>query len=133
VQDVVLNTLLYWAQRIMQRGGQLAEELLPSYTNLLELTVELPHDLRLHARPAALIVAIVGHFGTPVELDVGGTRCDASSILDVLVTVGSHPESRMFVFRGDEKPLRDIGLLFEHGLGEDGIDGLPSELGYLKS
>jgi hypothetical protein len=37
------------------------------------------------------------------------------------------------VFRGDEKPLRDIGLLFEHGLGEDGIDGLPPELGYLKS
>jgi phosphotransferase system HPr-like phosphotransfer protein len=133
VQDVVLNTLLYWAQRIMQRGGQLAEELLPAYTNLQELTVELPADLRLHARPAALIVAIVGHYGTPVELEVGGTRCDASSILDVLVTVGSHPESRTFVFRGDENPLRDIGLLFEHALGEDGIDGLPPELGYLKS
>jgi len=132
VQDVVLNTLLYWAARFMERGRQLAEELLPTYTNFQELTVELPEDLKLHARPAALIVAIVGRFGTPVELEVEGTRCDASSILEVLVTVGSHPENRRFVFRGDVNPLQHIGLLFQHGLGEDGVSRLPAELDYLK-
>jgi phosphotransferase system HPr (HPr) family protein len=131
VQDVVLNTLLYWANRLMQRGRGLAEELLPAYTNVQELTVDLPADTRLHARPAALIVQVVAHFGTPVEMEVAGKRCNAGSILEVLVAVGSNPDARQFVFRGDENPLRDIGILFEHELGESGLDGLPEGLGYL--
>jgi phosphotransferase system HPr (HPr) family protein len=132
VQDVLLNTLLYWANRLMQRGRHLAEELLPAYTNVQELTVDLSAETRLHARPAALIVQVVAHFGTPVEMEVAGKRCNAGSILEVLVAVGSHPEARQFVFRGDENPLRDIGLLFEHELGENGLEGLPDELSYLR-
>ena len=47
--------------------------------------------------------------------------------------VGSNPDERKFRFRGDENPLRDIGLLFQHGLGENGVEGLPDDLRYLKS
>lgn len=133
VQDLILNTLLYWADHFLQRGRGIAEDLLPSYTNVQELTVELPDCLKLHARPAALIVGIVSRYGTPVELEVQGKRCNAASILEVLVTVGSHPDARKFVFRGDENPLRDIGMLFEHGLGEAGIERLPGPLQYLKN
>jgi hypothetical protein len=133
VQEVTLNDLLFWANRFMQSGRSLAEDLLPSYTNVRELVVELDEDLQLHARPAALIVGIVGHYGTPVELELGRVTCNAGSILDLIVTVGSHPEARRFLFRGDEKPLRDIGLLFQHGLGEHGIDSLPDDLGYLRN
>jgi hypothetical protein len=68
-----------------------------------------------------------------VELEVQGRKCNAGSILEVLVTVGASPEARQFVFRGDENPLRDIGLLFEAGLGEHGIQRLPAELAYLRS
>ncbi len=132
VQDVVLNHLLHWADVFMQRGRTSAEALLRAYTNLQELVVELPDELKLHARPAALIVGIVNRYATPVELEVDGRRCNAGSILDVLVTVGSHPDARKYLFRGDENPLRDIGLLFEHGLGEHGIDSLPAELHYLR-
>jgi len=132
IQDVILNHLLYWADNLMQRGRTLAEELLPSYTNLQELQIEVPEDLKLHARPASLIVNIVGHHGTPVELEVMGTKCNAGSILELLVTVGAHPDATRFVFRGDEKPLRDIGRLFEAGLGERGIETLPEELDFLK-
>jgi phosphotransferase system HPr (HPr) family protein len=131
VQDIILNELLLWAELFMQRGRPLAEDLLPEYTNLQELVVELPDELKLHARPAALIVGIVNRYGTPVELEVDGQRCNAGSILEVLVAVGSHPEARKYVFRGDENPLRDIGLLFEHGLGERGLGDLPPELHYL--
>ena len=60
-------------------------------------------------------------------------RCNAASILELLVTVGSNPDEKSFVFRGDENPLRDIGLLFQCGLGEDGIDNLPSDLSYLRA
>jgi hypothetical protein len=133
VQDLILNHLLYWANAFMQRGRAMAEELLPSYTNVQELHVELPDNLRLHARPAALIVNIVGRYGTPVEMEVDGQRCNAGSILELLVTVGSHPDARRYVFRGDVHPLHDIGQLFEHGLGEDGIENLPGGLHYLKS
>lgn len=133
VQDVVLNHCLYWADLFMQRGKPIAERLLRAYTNVQELVVELSDDLKLHARPAALIVGIVNHYATPVELEVDGHKCNAGSILDVLVTVGSHSDARRYVFRGDENPLRDIGLLFKHGLGEDGIEALPEDLSYLRS
>ncbi len=133
VQDLILNHLLHWANQLMQHGRSMAEELLPSYINLQELQVDLPENLKLHARPAALIVNIVTRHGTPVEMIVAGYRCNAGSILDLLVAVGSNPDARRYVFRGDVHPLRDIGVLFESGLGEDGIENLPASLHYLKS
>lgn len=132
VEDVVLNRLLYWATQSMLHGRSIAEALLPAYTNVQELEVELADDLKLHARPASLIVRIVGRYGTPVELSVGGQTCSAGSILELLVTVGSHPDARLFTFRGDENPLRDIALLFQHGLGEQGLAVLPEALAYLR-
>ena len=48
-----------------------------------------------------------------------------------MIAVGSHPDSRKYVFRGDENPLRDIRELFESGLGETGLSKLPKTLGYL--
>ncbi len=132
VQDYVLNHLLYWANEFMQRGRALAEEILPAYINMQELDIELADDVKLHARPAALIVSIVGKYGTPVELEVNGHRCNAGSILELLVAIGSNPEARRFRFRGDIAPLRDIARLFEVGLGEGGIEKLPEELQYLR-
>lgn len=133
VHDVTLNALLYWADRFMQLGRELAEELLPSYTNVQLLEVEVAEGITLHARPVSLIVAIVNHYGTPVEMEVAGKTCHAGSILELMIAVGSHPEERCFVFRGDEHPLRDIRMLFEGGLGERGIDALPDGLSYLRA
>ncbi|MBM3977477.1 MAG: HPr family phosphocarrier protein [Planctomycetes bacterium] len=133
VQDMILNHLLFWADLFMQSGRPVAEAVLPQYTNAQELTVELGEELELHARPASLIVGIVNHYGTPVEMEVAGRRCNAASILELLVTVGSHPGEKRYVFRGDEKPLADIATLFRYGLGEMGIDQLPSQLAYLRS
>lgn len=132
VQDIILNDLLFWASRYIQSGADTARSLLPSYTNVLSLEVRLPEHVSLHARPVALIVGIVNRFGTPVEMEVGGLVANASSILKMLMLVGSNPEERAFIFRGDERPLRDIRLLFEHGLGEKGLDALPPELDYLR-
>lgn len=132
VQDAILNVLLYWADFFLRRGRSVAEELLPAYTDVQELSIDLDGDIKLHARPAALIVGIVGHYGTPVELDVGGKRCNAASILEVLVTVGTYAEVRRYIFRGDIRPLTDIKLLFESGLGERGLESLPPPLSYLK-
>lgn len=132
VREQTLNHLLYWASIILKRGRPLAEDLLPSYTDLQVLEVELPPNVSMHARPAALIVSIVNHFGTPVEMEVEGVRCNAASILELLVAVGSHPNAKRFVFHGDIKPLSDIKLLFEYAVGENGIDRLPAQLAYLR-
>jgi phosphotransferase system HPr-like phosphotransfer protein len=132
VQAIILNDLLFWANRYIQSGADTARSLLPSYTNVLSLELCLPEQASLHARPVALIVGIVNRYGTPVEMEVGGLVANASSILKMLMLVGSNAEERAFIFRGDERPLRDIELLFEHGLGEKGLDALPSELAYLR-
>jgi phosphotransferase system HPr (HPr) family protein len=132
VQGIVLNDLLHWADRFLQTGAPLAEALLPAYSNLQRLEVEIPDHVTLHARPAALIVGIVNRHGTPVEMELCGQRCNAGSILELLVAVGSSPGEKRFVFHGDERPLRDIRLLFEHRLGERGISSLPEALDYLR-
>ncbi len=117
----------------VRRGRKLAEDLVPTYTDVRELVLTLPEDVTLHARPCALIVGIVNHHATPVQMLVDGRACNAGSILDLMVAVGSHPDALKFAFRGDVKPLRDIELLFRAGLGERGIDALPDELAYLRS
>ncbi|MBL8863610.1 MAG: HPr family phosphocarrier protein [Planctomycetes bacterium] len=131
-QDITLNHLLVHAGVYLRRGRAIAEDLLPSYTNVQEIEVVLRDDLMLHARPAALIVGVVQRYGTPVEFEADGHRCNAGSILEMMVTAGSVPDARRFRFRGDERPLSDISLLFAHGLGEDGLDRLPGELAYLR-
>ena len=67
-----------------------------------------------------------------MELEVGGRVFNAASILDMMVTVGSNPDARRLLFRGDENPLRDIDMLFRSGLGEEGLDKLPPALAYLR-
>jgi len=132
VERITLNCFLLFAHDILHNGVRLAEDLLPEYTNFQELKVELSEELSLHARPAALVVGIVNHYGTPVQMELADQQCNAGSILELLVAVGSQPDTRRFVFRGDARPLHDIGLLFEHGLGEEGLEALPPELDYLR-
>jgi hypothetical protein len=131
VERVVVEDLLGPARELLHGGRRLAEDLLPLYSRVRELEVELLDGVAFHARPAALIFGIVQHHGLPVELELGGRTCNAGSILEMLLAVGSAPEARRFVFRGDERPLRDIQTLFESGLGEQS-QPLPSSLGYLR-
>lgn len=133
VRDVTLNHVLYWASTFMRRGRPVAEDLLPAYTDVQELEVVLPDHLYLHARPCALLVGIVNRYATPVVMEIGGARSNAGSILELMVAVGSHPDARRFKFRGDVNPLRDIKLLFESELGENGIESLPEGLAYLRA
>jgi phosphotransferase system HPr (HPr) family protein len=116
----------------VNQGRVIARTLLSRYTKVLEKRLTLPHNTILHARPASLIVGIVNRYGTPVSMKIAGVRCDASSIMQVMMAIGNHPKEREVVFRGDQKPLRDLEVLFQHNLGEDGLEKLPEELGYLR-
>lgn len=132
VRLVTLERLLVWARLFLAAGRDLAEGLLPSYTRLGSLEVDLPDGVSLHARPVSLIVGVVNHHGTPVELQIADHRCNAGSILELMVAVGSNPEVRRLTFHGDERPLRDLELLVQAGCGEQGLELLPPELAYLR-
>ena len=132
VLEKVINFGLFFADRILRRGKRLADGLLPNYTNIQTVEVAIPEGRYLHARPASLIVSIVNHYGTPVEMAIEGSKCNAASIMQVMILAGTHAGARRFQFQGDEHPLKDIKLLFESGLGEKGPDALPEELSYLR-
>ncbi len=121
------------ALRYIGHGKEIAKALLSEYTNVLEYDLQVPEGKMLHARPASLIVGIVNHHGTPVSLKIGGESCDASSMIQVMMTLGSNSGAREVAFRGDEKPLDHLKMLFENNLGEDGLDSLPDDLAYLGS
>lgn len=132
VRNVTLNRLLVQAWRFVSEAAELATQVVPSYTTASEAVLKIDEGVVLHARPASLVVAIVQHHGTPVELEVAGQACNAGSILELMVAIGSNPEAREFTVRGDERPLRDLVALFAAGLGERGLDQLPDALSYLR-
>ena len=130
---MTLNRLLVHAHRFLGEASVIATELVPSYTTASEAVLRMDDGISLHARPASLVVAIVQHHGTPVQLEVCGQECNAGSILELMVAIGSHPEAREFTVRGDERPLRDLVALFAADLGERGLETLPDALAYLRT
>jgi len=124
---------LFHAVRFLERGRPFAEAVLPQYTKMQTYQAVLPEGVYLHARPASLIVSVVNHYGTPVEMEIGGKRCNAGSILQVMILAGSNAGARQVLFHGDERPLRDLRRLFDLRLGEGGLKDLPDELGYLRN
>ena len=123
----VANTVLCAAES--RAAGQ---AVLDRYTSAAEATLELPPGRKLHLRPAGLIVRVVQHHGLPVAMRMEGQEVDARQLMDVILLAASHPQATSVGFRGDERVLEDLRTLFAHRLGEDGLDGLPPSLQYLR-
>jgi len=131
VLDRAVNYAFRMAGRLMGQGSGICGRLIPRYTSIREAVFRIPDDVRLHIRPAAVIAAIVNHHGTPVRMRIGENECDAGSVTDVIFLAGSNPESREVAFRGDERPLEDLRVLFEVGLYDDGHEDVKARLEYL--
>jgi phosphotransferase system HPr-like phosphotransfer protein len=131
--------LLRWALRFGMVNAQacfaearpVVRALLDSSTRVREATFALPPGRKLHLRPAGLIVRVVQKHGLPVEMRMGPQTVDARMLMDVILLAAGNPDETTVTFRGDERPLRDLELLFGHGLGEEGLDRLPPSLAYL--
>ncbi len=133
VLDCILNYGLYFVYRFMGAGVPAAEQLLSEFTTEISVDLPLPDGLILHARPASLIARIVAHHGMPVTISMNGDSCYAGSIMQVILLAGRHLDARSVGFRGDQTTVQHLELLFEHGLGEQGLDTFPDELHYLRS
>jgi phosphotransferase system HPr-like phosphotransfer protein len=129
--DRAVNYTFLTAGRLMDEGKAICGHLVPRYTSIREATFTIPDDVKLHIRPAALIASIVNYHGTPVTMRMGGGECDAGSVTDVIFLAGSNYEIQEVVFRGDERPLDDIRVLFEVGLYDDGHAEVKTRLPYL--
>ena len=123
-----VNTVLCF-----QEARATAAAVLERYTRVREVTLDLPPGRKLHLRPSGLIVRVVQHHGLPVQIRMGEESVDARQLMDVILLAAGHPNDTQVSFRGDERPLADLQLLFHHRLGEDGFDKLPPSLGYLVS
>lgn len=130
---LVVNGLARRAYQAFHAAAEPADAIIQKLTSPGFLEVGLPEDVSIHARPLALIVRVVNHFETPVELEIEGQRTSAASMMGMLVLAGSHPDSRTLRFHGDERALAALQELVEAGLGERGMDALPSSLDFLRS
>lgn len=132
VADIAVNVCSHYSFVLLCSVEGLAQEILEASTRQVVASLPVAKGIALHARPASLIVSIVNHHGTPVEMEIDGHRCNAASMMQVLVLAGSHREAAEVLFRGDERPLNDLRCLFENNLGESGLETLPAQLSYLR-
>jgi len=129
---LIINDGVAVAYDCLQRAVPVAEAVMDELAVKQSIVLEVAEGLTMHARPLSLIVGIVQKNGTPIELVVAGQTCSAASMMQMLVLVGTYPDERRYEFTGDPKALRDLELLFQNRLGEEGFDNFPPELGYLK-
>ena len=129
---LIINGGVCIAYASLQKCVPVAETLMDALAIKQTQILTLPENVTMHARPLSLIVGIVQKNGTPVEIKVAGQTCSAASMMQMLVLVGTYPDERTYEFIGDPKALREIGLLFEHSLGETGFEDFPHELRYLR-
>lgn len=129
--DLFVEGCILPAYRSLEVGAESAKTLLSQLTRETYVFARLADGVHLHARPLSLLVRLTQHYGLPVSMSVDGESASTESIMQLLLLSGQHPNVREFRFDGDSRVLEDIALLFESNLGEDGIDSLPAQLGYL--
>ena len=133
ILSLIVDYGFHFAQWYVGRGQQYANKLLEEYSRIIRLELPMPDGVYLHARPVSLIVSVVQHHGTPVQMEIEGEKVEANSIIQVLMVSGNNTKTRKVTFYGDEKPLNDLKALFQAKLGEDGLESLPAGLGYLRT
>lgn len=131
--DLIVNGCVIRAYRCLADLVPIAETLLFAIARPTERRLAIPRGVHLHARPLSLIVAVVNHHKTPVQMWIGEKSANAASIMSLLILAGSAGEVREVLFRGSEEVLEDLELLFAAHLGENGLDALPKALrGYIQ-
>ena len=133
-----INYGLFYVCHYLNRGRELAREILNENIERSFIVTGIPKNLGFHLRPSLLVAKIVQYYGGQVELVVGEDRFDASSVLDLQWAGGKIQKEKIeqVRFEGDMRALKDIEILAGVNYGENlmgkGIP-LPPELHYLKS
>jgi phosphotransferase system HPr-like phosphotransfer protein len=130
---LLVNQIAKLAYEAFEVASKQSVGLIERLTRPSFVELPLPQDINLHARPLSLVVRVVNHFETPVEMEMGGQRASAASMMSLLVLAGSHPDCRELRFHGDERVLAALRELIFAGIGERGMDALPQSLDFLRT
>lgn len=130
---LIVNQLAKLAYESFEVASQQSVGLIERLTKPSFIELRIPDDVNLHARPLSLVVRVVNHFETPVEMEMMGQRASAASMMALLVLAGSHSECRDMRFHGDERVLVALKELVFAGIGERGMDALPQSLDFLRT
>lgn len=131
ILDVAVNICLRHAYLYVEGASAIAHQILKTFVRSASTTLSMPEGVTLHARPLALIVQVARHYGTPMDIGFDGERCSAASLMSLILLGGRHPRPKTIKVDGDSRALRDLELLFDSGLGENG-NSLPPALDYLR-
>lgn len=135
--DRTVNYALFYASYFLSTGKEIAEKLLNQNMERGRITVGIPEKLGFHSRPSLMVAKIVQYYGGEVEMFVGDSKFDASSVLDIQWAGGKIQKENIknVSFEGDIRALNDLEVLARVNYGEDlmgkGIP-LPKELEYLR-
>jgi phosphotransferase system HPr-like phosphotransfer protein len=136
--DRTINYALYYSNYFLSSGKDIAETLLNDNMERGEITVGIPQKLGFHSRPSLMVAKVVQHYGGEVEMIVGDSRFDASSVLDIQWAGGKIQKENIkkVTFVGDIRALSDLEVLADVNYGEDSMGKgvpLPKELEYLRA
>lgn len=129
ILDIMINFALLYTNRYLQRGRNLAFELLGRYTETDTCELKVPEKLGFHLRPATLVAKLAKYYGTKLTLIVNGREYDASNVLSITMAAGliARKGYKTVLFKGDKRALQDLKLLSECNYGED-EEGNPTTL-----
>ena len=135
--DRTINYALYYSNYFLSAGEEIAEKLLNENMERSKIEVGIPEKLGFHSRPSLMVAKVVQHYGGEVEMYVGDSKFDASSVLDIQWAGGKIQKENIktVVFEGDTRALNDIEVLARVNYGEDSMGKgipLPKELEYLR-
>jgi hypothetical protein len=97
---------------------------------MLLIEPDVPFPLRFNH--IVLITRVVRHHGGGVTLYADGRHYDASSVFEIIQSLGVTPAARRFAFVGEEPALSDLGRLCRHLLSNGHPESVPQELAYLR-
>jgi len=122
----------YYGKRFIMEGERHADKIIKTFLKLKTITIAYNRKSSLHARPLSLIAKIALHYNTPLEIEINGERCNASSIMKMIMMVGNMKDTEKFIFRGEDQALKDVKKLFDIEFFRDGdTSKVPPQLRYL--
>lgn len=135
--DRTINYALFYSNYFLSGGNDIAEKLLNENMERGEIEVGIPEKLGFHSRPSLMVAKVVQHYGGEVEMLVGDSRFDASSVLDIQWAGGKIQKENLkrVKFVGDIRALNDLQILAKANYGEDSMGKgipLPKEIEYLR-
>jgi len=122
----------FYAIKFFLDGEHHADSIVEEFIRIKNIDIVPPVEFSLHARPLSLIARIAMHYNAPLEIEVDGNKCNAGSIMQMILLAGNNPKPKKITFIGEERALSDLKDLFDIGCLERGnVEDLPPHLNYL--